>query len=294
VATGIHGDHLQEAAARRLLSPGSMRNLFITMDDLTMADFRRVAEDPYAPLSEEEKVRLGRQMPLCVLLYDDMTVIPEDFKEQFRKLDTPAFEQQRKLFSWILSCLYMTDRCYGVLKDTEFLKMVSLNGTKLSIKEVKKVWQSLPADRKFCRFEGGYVFDSDFADGKEYIRQFAEIRRKYPLQLPTLQETEELYLYGWPDREPAYLKMKEYLMSLTHDTGDTGLLLIELFANVCAGCGIQEILTVFDDFENVQRDMDPKIISDLLLEIIRNTRNWKLAGHKPGELAPKKNALLRN
>lgn len=291
----VSTEELPAAAARRLLSPGAMRNVFITMHDDVFSIFKRVLDHPEEKLEEEEQFLLFRELGLYCLIFDDgRTVLTKDFREQFSKLYTPAFEQQRRLYSWVLDCLFAADKYYGVLKDTEFLKMVSLNGTKISIREVKKIWQSLPADLRYCRFEGGYVFDADWAKGKEYQRQFSAIRKEYPPDLPAAGEIDGLYVHGWPVREPVWSKMKDYLKSLCNDAAAVEKLMTGLFAAICSGNGIQEILHIFDEEREVQEKMDPAEIAQLITDLINNTRSWEAAGHKPDELSRKKNALLRN
>lgn len=291
---GINDPDPAAALARRILSTGAFKNLFAVMWDQSIGILRKVIAEPDTVLTEDEMTLLVSDLPDCVLLtWDDKAVIADDFAEQFRKLDTPEFNEQRKLNVWILDCLYMTHQGYGVLKDTEFLKMVSLNGTKLTIKEVKKIWQSLPSVRKYCQFESGYVFDPEFLNKKRYISLYGELRRKYPLRMPSLEEIDGLFAWNYPFRNPAYEKMKNYLRPLVTNRFDTYNLLIHLYNQISAEDKIESVLTILMEDKELEQLLDPSKTADLLMEIRATTRHWNLGGNTPKDLGiNSRNALL--
>ena len=291
---GINDPDPAAALARRILSPGAFKNLFIAMHDLTIEILRKVIAEPGTKLTEDEMGLLVSDIPDCVLLtWDDKAVVADDFADQFRKLDTPDFNNQRKLNAWILDCLYMTHHGFGVLKDSEFLKMVSLNGTKLTIKEIKKIWQSLPSEKKYCKFESGYVFDPDFLNKKDYIRLYGELRRKYPLRMPSFEEVDGLFAWGYPFRNPAYQKMKNCLRPLVKNRFDAYSLVIRLYNQISAEDKIEALLTALMEDKELEQLLDPSKTADLLMNIRLTTRHWNLGGNTPKDLGiTSGNALL--
>lgn len=279
------------AKARRLLSPSAFRNLFSSMYDQTITALRKVIENPAAVLSQEEVYLLQTELADCVSVTSEYKVLlADDFVEQFRKLDTPEFNQKRKLNCHVLDCLYMTHHCYGVLKDTELLKMIGQNGTRLTIKDVKKIWQGLPADRKFCRFEGGYVFDEDFAGKKEYMRFYSDCRKKYPLNLPEPDEIDGLYAYGFPYRDPEYRKALEYVLTLSWNSSAMYSMIAQTFIQIIASESLNAAIKAIAENEDIQMNMDPMKMGNIITSLINATRRWDMAGNRPKDLGK----LIRN
>lgn len=276
--------------AKRLMTAGAFRNLFICMHDDAIGVLRSVINDPKTIVNMDEAAVLSWEIPLCVRITKDFRVLlADDFVQQFQKLDTPAFDAQRKQSCWVMDCFFMAYKCYGVMKDSEFLKMVSVNSSGLSMKDIRKIRQSLPSERKFCRMESGYIFDEDFGKGKEYIRQYTSIRKKYPFTLPEVGEISGLYIYGYPHTLPAYLSIKEYLYSIfgPEKIKEAILTLHELFDMISTDAEMTEVLKVFMDHFEISLNADPKKAAELIIALVNSTRRWDLSGNSPHELAGK-------
>ena len=239
---------------------------------------------PAASLSDEQREILDFRKAIK-RFYARHVEIPEDVVSLYKTVNTPEFQERRRIASQLVFCLDGSRGLYGSVPLSVIRRIMERElGMEIPETKILSLFDSLPSDSKYSVYdsETGRISYRRIQDTEleELIREQAKI----DFYIPTLSEIKELYMQGFPSNSPAYTN---YRMFLENYCGflpdDSGLAASELWTDISERKPHEECMRGMTEDTGADSSC-----AKLLLTLYRNcyneTRFPIYSGHTPLEI----------
>lgn len=237
--------------------------------------------------SDEQKVLLDTLKALKRFSYRRLE-IPEDVVSLYKTVNTPEFQERRRIASRLVSCLDASRDLYGSVPVSVIRRILEQElDAEISETKILSLFDSLPSDCKYSVYdrETGRIHYRRIQDTE--LAELLHEQEGKDFYIPTLSEMKELYEHGFPSNSVAYT---HYRMFLENHCGftpdDSGLAASELWKDISERKPHQECVQAIIDSCGADSSC-----AKLLLTLYRNCYNETRfpihCGHTPLEMAAK-------
>lgn len=278
VIPGEDAEETAEAIAAYLLKPAKMKRMILALREGTVEAVEKIIRDPSVELSDEDRDLLTDCGDLEDCLYyadDGRILVPEDVAAVWKKVHTRKFENRRKKYVWLRSCLEAAAYYYGIFDMNVLMRLVGQDDAlKMEKDEVYDLLDEMPeAENLFVRMGNQFV-ERDIADEKSR-RALEKIQGNYPFMIPSGQEIRDIGFYHYPYHDKGWTDMRNLIKGTEFDYIADDVLPI-LFHR----------MTIEDDEEDVEDIMEEEhimpanedLFSRIWTVLYRNTRLLALRG----------------
>lgn len=265
-----------------LLKPQKMKEMILALREGTPDLISRMIAHPDMELSEEERELLSDCGDLedCLLFADDGRIlVPEDVAELWQNVYTEAFEEKRRKYVWLRSCLETAAYYYGVFDINVLMNLTGQNTSfRLNQEEVYDLLDEMPVGKiLFVRY-GERFIERDLVNDDNW-KELLSVQRDCPFVIPSEQEIRDIDFYHYPYHETGWKDLREQIQGTEFDFIADDVLPIA-FHRVITGGDEEEIENILRQ-ERVMPDEDD--FGGIWTLITGNTRMLALRGGKRSE-----------
>ena len=278
------GDDEEETAQRIaefLLSPDQMQRMILDAKEGTAELIEKILKNPGMKINDEEFDLLTECGDLNDCLFgrtDGTYLIPEDVAKAWKKIYTKKFEQKRKKYVWLRSCLETAAYYYGILNMNALMNLIHQEpSVQMDEEEVYELMDEIPEQKRLFVKVGNRLVYRDLMDTD--WQNLERIQGDYPFMIPSVQEIRDIDLYRYPYHEKGWTEMRESL----EDT-EFSFLAGDIFPVLFHRMTIEDSE---EDIEDIMQDEhimpDPDDFGTLWTILYGNTRLLALRGGKRSE-----------
>ena len=289
---------LIDAIVAEMQQPDTLRTCLNSLHEIEWDFFQQVAAEKYLQTDKVyiDSYHLAQNIGLVQSFYykgELYFVVSDEIKAAYNKLVKTNFPEERNYRDLLNNYAIAAVSLYGVISQEDFVELFnSQNPRKTSIDEMfPLLLQNIIFEAGYC-FWDEYIVDDDFEeDDFEAVAAVVELRKGKPRYTPAKEEFLKYSDWNYYETTPQLITLKDYLAELIYDEDEVEALLDEIHDMSAVGANMQEYYDLLDSagivFDNKKQT---KYITQLIIDVQNNTRQWINYGHTPNEL----NSLDKN
>lgn len=292
VPSSMSKQELKERVADALLEPEVVEQRMSLLTDEEMELFETILQDNsyyyYGETSSESLDRLG-DLDFLVFFEGNLAAVPADLAKVYEQINTPQFQEKRRMTVWLLKCLNIVDRWYGSAPMTVLRKLYHKNQEKpmkeADDEKIRELFGQIPGYENPCCLQGDMVISEEYFYEGLYLR-LQKLQGDKKFYIPSMEEVEMYEKEGYPSDAPAYQELKTLLeKSMGIQPDESQELVQQVNDDFCAGLLLQNVMSRL--LESASVSPGKKVIeklSDVLKDVNNSTRMIIHRGHTPDEI----------
>ena len=286
--TAKQKNRLAYEIARFLLTPDTMRSLFLEMDEEQLDTWESaMGKGCYLPTEEEyEQLDPFINLNYMAEYMDDRVEIPEESKTVYGILQKTGYRSFHEEARWLLTCLRAFDMILVIAPEKILYRMFQRkSGIKTTYTDFENLLKKLPDRLHPCVVKNGKVMSRVLLKENLY-RRIEDRQRDVECYIPTEEEIISYGSHSYPDCEKSYVRFWEFLhkkMKLTEMMCDD--LCMEAFRTLTTGGLLSDYMDILNEEEIVfESDAQVNEFAQLFMTLNNHTRMFELRGHTPLEV----------
>lgn len=283
-----------------MLKPDVLKSYFVCLQDEEIGIFETAMRDGvmYTPGIDKWISKLYCSSYVGVLS-DGRVDVPTDVKMVYHVINDTTFQQERKIYSYLLSCLQTVTVLYGIVPIHVFKQLLDRN-TEVCIKEeqITEMLTRIPPEFVDHILVGDRIYHEElFPDDRGLLA--AQGNKEY--YIPTYKEIMDLGKLGYLPDNASLKKLESFLVNqlgAMDDEAEFAVKIIQMM--MCADCEIQEVYEVLEDLDLIaENDKQMNRLVRHINEMWNNTRMLLNRGYTPNEIVNRESKvqvapLMRN
>ena len=280
---------LAEKISDEMLSPQIMEDKFSVYTDEQIKAFEYAIErdEEFIP-SEDIRDDLYRILEddYIYMTYEDKIGVTIDVKLAYQKINTEEFHKMRKQKVWLVDCMDMVAKLYGVAPLDILIKMYQKRkGYRFSKEQILQLCDGISEDDSLCVIHDNRVMDYVLYQQNMYL-EVEKYQGNKEFYIPSYEEVLDYVRKLYPSKEPVYQRLFDFLVSNNDlKNSEAEDCVITIYNIVSSGGGIREVMDYLNESEFTFQENQIELFLDLLTEVNNNTRMIYNRGYKPNELS---------
>lgn len=279
-----------QKTVEKMLEPNTMRNSFLFLRDMEIEAFEKAMDFGvgYIPVPGEESLydRLFDSAYIGIR-NDDSIDVPIDVADLYHKINTEEFIRNRKRVSWLTDCFFAATKLYGVVPVKIMLKVAnrckSIQFNPISLLEF---YDMIPEQKKAFVLMDDLFIHRDLLQIKDNYKNLMRCQGDKKYYIPTDKEIADISVNGYFAQDENIQRLIEFFkMKENVDVEDAQYIGCEIQNEICAGCDMQDIFEIINDWGISFRDENHiNRFMPIINDVWNNTRMLFNRGFKPNEL----------
>lgn len=282
-----------QAVSETLLDPQIMadRMLILHDTDIDFIEYCLKQDHPFLPSrGYYGSADALRDLQYGFVVDQDMNfIMPDDVKQVYQTIDTPAFQAKRKKMAWLNDCVHLIPYLYAILSVGDLGTLYRKHrGFEESNEEIVMTMLGPLSRREHfpCVLKGNELITRGLeeTDQEERLRQ---IHETIPVSFPSYGEIRNLVENGYPSREKNWQNLKHYLIHDLRVSNDfIDALLNGIWQYIATGNAFSDVLKMIRNESIPVRKEQEEDLKKVMCEAWLHTRMIMCNGDTPARTMP--------
>lgn len=191
---------------------------------------------------------------------------------------------------WIEKCLFYLEWIYISAPLDVFRKIANCkDGIDISEEELLALLQdeNVEGHENFV-IQNNEIIHREALLAKRFMAELRIMMKGKECYIPNETDINVFFVYAYPANEPAYMRLKDFIMDICNDAQKADFLLVNIFRAISNQDRLQTVFDLMDDLEiTFTGKKQITRFAELYTDASNNTRVPWNCGNKPNDIAPK-------
>lgn len=214
LSSALKKDTLVQKVGESMLKPEVMRGYFIKLSDEKIRAWEEVVRVGTCHKPSEACLDMMEEIysdDYLAMYENDFVEVPWEVDREYKKINTPEFQERRKQVSWLFACLKVHTVIYGAAPASVVMRMYRKRpGFRLKQSEFASVFWEIPKADNPCVLMEDKVIRKSLLEGERY-EYLMEAQGPGEFSVPEADEILDCFQNGYPSRERHYREIRTFL-----------------------------------------------------------------------------------